>query len=49
MPHRPKKVKKTENAKTSGSRPDEHADRRRVDAAARSALDRFQNRKSEKR
>jgi hypothetical protein len=47
MPHRPKKVKKSEPK--PANRADQFAERRRADMAARSTLSRFQNRKSEKK
>ena len=49
MPHRPKKVKKSEPQSGAASRADQFAERRRADMAARSTLSRFQNRKSEKK
>jgi hypothetical protein len=49
MPHRPKKVKKSDSKSKGADRADQFADRRRADMAARSTLARFQNRKSEKK
>jgi hypothetical protein len=49
MPHRPKKVKKSDPKPGDANRADQFAERRRADMAARSTLSRFQNRKSEKK
>jgi hypothetical protein len=49
MPHRPKKIKKTDSKSASATRADQFAAQRRADMATRSTLARFQNRKSEKK
>jgi hypothetical protein len=49
MPHRPKKVKKSDAKNTGPDRSAQLAEQRRMDFATRSTLSRLQNRKSEKK
>lgn len=49
MPHRPKKIKKSESKDTGVNREAQRAEHRRMDFATRSTLSRLQNRTSERK
>jgi len=49
MPHRPKKIKKSDAKPSGQTRAAELAAQRRMEMATRSALSRFQNRSSDRK